>query len=112
MSWGALSPEAQKAKDEAAIRARIRWRRMKAGPYLAADGFLLIVPSEPGYYRARAVEFWKQEGFYWSEHHQGWVRDTRRTRWSPAKWLQAARAHYYRFWPDWAPPAEEPVPPA
>ena len=108
MSWGGwLSPEAEKAKEDAAIRARISQRRMQAGPYLAKDGTTVVVPSEPAYYRKSVVAFWKSRGYRWDRNRYAWVQSTRRSGRPAAECLQEARAAYYRLWPKWAetPPA-------
>lgn len=103
MTWGGyLSPEAEKAKEDAAIRSRISYRRMQAGPYLAEDGTTVVVPSEPGYYRKSVVAFWKGQGYRWDGDRYAWVRNARRSGRPAAECLQEARAAYYRLWPKWA----------
>lgn len=109
MIWSGLSPEAQKAKDEAAGRRRYWDRRnrddrvfMARGPRLEGDW--LVIPSN--WYNEEAKDFWRSLGmrFDSGDLEKRWYRDTRRPhngksfdRWA---WLKSARRKYYEFYPE------------
>jgi len=107
-SWGALSPQAQKRKDEAAMRRRIRKaeaeferQRMERGPWLEGD--LIVVPSS--WYNEDARDFWRSLGARWipsDPEPRAWVIDTRRpyrgkryTRWA---WLRSVRRKFFELY--------------
>lgn len=102
-SWDALSPRAEKARQDAAIRQRAAQARMDRGPHLADGGLTLVIPSEV--YHPAAAAFWKAQGFRWCAEWKTWERDTRTPsqgkRYTAAAWLKAARRKYAEFWPDW-----------
>ena len=74
---------------------------MATGPYLAHDGYTLIVPSE--WYNPAAAEFWKFHGFHWNKGSSTWERDTRLPLigkcYATDAWLESTRRQFYEFWP-------------
>jgi hypothetical protein len=105
-----LSPEAQKAQEEAAMRWRLRKdraerqrARMQRGPRL--EGPWLVIPSD--WYNEDAKDFWKSLGAFWipsDPEPKTWVIDTRKpykgkryTRWA---WLQSIRRKFGDFYPE------------
>jgi hypothetical protein len=72
--------------------------RMERGPFIAADGYTLVVPSE--FYHAEAAAFWKAHGFTYRDKE--WQRDTRRPFkgkvYTAQAWLESARRKFDEFW--------------
>lgn len=106
-----LSPEAQKAKREAAGRRRFlraeakrKLARMERGPRL--EGPWLVIPSD--WYSKDAVAFWKALGARYhtgDPEHSIWILDTRRARWQGKRygrwaWLRSARRKFYELYPE------------
>jgi hypothetical protein len=77
-------------------------KSMQLGPRLDSDGHTLIVPSEKGWYKAEASQFWKAQGFRWDGFK--WTRDARRLwngkRYSPEAWLRSLTRKYREFYPE------------
>ena len=76
---------------------------MATGPYLDADSYTLIIPSE--WYNEVAATFWGQHGFHWNNGTSTWERDTRLPlrqtgkRYTAEAWLESTRRQFYEFWP-------------
>lgn len=96
-----LSPEAQKAVENAAGRrnsARLSWQR---GPRIVDD--TLVIPSD--FYNARASEVYKRLGMRFDDIGKWWERDItlpyKGKVYSADAWLRAARKAYKEVWPKW-----------
>lgn len=75
--------------------------RMEQGPFIAKDGYTLIIPSE--WYNPDAAQFWRDHGFTFERDTKSWIRDTRRSfnrkTFSASAWLAAATKKFFEFWP-------------
>lgn len=105
MNYG-LSPEAEKAREEAAGRRRSAQSDWERGPTVY-DGEVSI-PSE--FYKPGASEVYKRLGFRFDGISKRWSRPIaelyRGKRYSAQAWLAAARKAYKMVWPSWEPPTE------
>lgn len=74
---------------------------MQAGPYLAGDGYTLVVPS--CWYQLEAGAFWRRYGFHFNRERLEWSRDARKLhegkRYTAAAWVESTRREFYAFWP-------------
>ena len=75
--------------------------RMRDGPYLAEDGYTLVIPSD--FYSEAARAAWRRWGFTYNDYYRCWERDLRRplpgyTRpHRPEVWLRSVRAKFYEI---------------